>query len=77
MNPLVTLLHSRKFWLSVIAVVQTIVFQFFTDFPAEVWEAINVVLLFLVGMIAVEDAAAKVGLLRSVSDEDRKNLIGK
>lgn len=59
MNILSSLLRSRKFWLSVIAVIQTIVFHYFTDFPAEVWESINVILLFLVGMIAVEDSAAK------------------
>jgi len=59
MNPLSSLLHSRKFWLSVIAIIQTIVFHLIPNFPAEVWQAINVILLFLVGMIAVEDAAAK------------------
>lgn len=56
-----SLLKSRKFWLSVIAVVQTILFQFVPNFPDEVWQAINVVLMFLVGMIAVEDAALKFG----------------
>jgi hypothetical protein len=59
MNPLATLLRSRKFWLSLIAVAQTIIFHYFTDFPPEVWQAINVILLFLVGTITAEDAAAK------------------
>lgn len=54
-----SLIHSRKFWLSIIAVIQTIVFAFLPDFPDFVWEAINVILLFLVGMIALEDSAAK------------------
>lgn len=54
-----SLFKSRKFWLSVIAVIQTVVFSTLPNFPAEVWQAINVILLFLVGMIAVEDAAAK------------------
>ena len=58
-NPFSNLLKSRKFWLSVIAVVQTIVFSSWPDFPAEVWQSIDVILLWLVGMIAVEDAAAK------------------
>ena len=54
-----TLLRSRKFWLAVIAVVQTIVFTLLPNFPDEVWQAINVILLFLISTIAVEDAAAK------------------
>jgi len=53
------LLRSRKFWLSVFAMVQTVVFQFYPQFPPEVWQAIDAVVLFLIGMIAVEDAAAK------------------
>jgi len=53
------LLHSRKFWLSVVAVVQTVVFSLLPSFPDEIWQAINVILLFLIGMIAVEDSAAK------------------
>lgn len=60
-NPVQTLLRSRKFWLSVVAVIQTVVFQLIPDFPDAVWQAINVILLWLVGMIAVEDAAWKVG----------------
>lgn len=54
-----SLLRSRKFWLSIIAVIQTVVFSLLPDFPDAIWQAVNVILLFLVGMIAVEDAAAK------------------
>lgn len=60
-KPLQALWRSRKFWLSVIAVVQTVVFQLLPTFPDEIWQAINVILLWLVGMIAVEDAAWKFG----------------
>ena len=67
-----SILKSRKFWISVIAVIQTIVFSLVPDFPAEVWQAINVVLLFLVGMIAVEDAALKFGAAR-----ENLGLLGK
>lgn len=56
-NPFSQLLKSRKFWLSVIALIQTVIFSYLPNFPDEVWQAINVILLFLVGMIAVEDAA--------------------
>jgi hypothetical protein len=60
-----TLIRSRKFWLSVIAVIQTVIFNLLPEFPDEVWQAVNVILLFLVGTIAVEDAAMKFGGVRS------------
>lgn len=60
-NPFAALIRSRKFWLSVIALIQTVIFSYLPSFPDEVWQAINVILLFLVGMIAVEDAALKLG----------------
>ena len=59
MNPLESLWRSRKFWLAVVAVVQTVVFALIPDFPDAVWAAINVILLWLIGTIAVEDAAEK------------------
>jgi len=55
------LLHSRKFWLAVVALVQTILFQFVPQFPQEVWLSINGVLAVLIAAIAVEDAAEKRG----------------
>ena len=66
MKPFELLWRSRKFWLAVVAVVQTVVFALVPDFPDEVWAAINVILLWLIGTIAVEDAAGK---LRVSSDE--------
>ena len=53
------LLHSRKFWLAVVALAQTILFQFVPTFPKEVWQAIDGVLSVLIAAIAVEDAASK------------------
>ena len=53
------LLRSRKFWLAMFGVVQTIIFQYFPQFPQEVWQAIDVLVVTLIGAIAVEDAAAK------------------
>ena len=58
-NPFDVLWKSRKFWLAVVAVVQTIVFTLVPGFPDEVWQAINVILLFLIGAIAAEDVALK------------------
>jgi hypothetical protein len=66
MKPFELLWRSRKFWLAVVAVIQTVVFALIPDFPDEVWAAINVIFLWLIGMIAVEDAARK---LRVSSDE--------
>jgi hypothetical protein len=59
MKPLESLWRSRKFWLAVVAVAQTVVFAVIPNFPDEVWAAINVILLWLIGTIAVEDAAEK------------------
>lgn len=56
-----SLLYSRKFWLAVIALAQTIIFNLIPGFPDEVWISINAVLAVVIGGIAVEDAAAKFG----------------
>lgn len=53
------LLHSRKFWLAVFALVQTVLFQFVPDFPPTVWQAIDGVVAVLIASIALEDAAMK------------------
>ena len=59
MNVVQKLLRSRKFWLAVIGVAQTVLFQFLPDFPPDVWQAINVLLLAVIAGIAIEDAAEK------------------
>ena len=61
MNVLKGLLRSRKFWLAVVGVIQTVVFNVIPDFPAEVWHAVNTLLLAVIAGIAIEDAAEKVG----------------
>lgn len=60
MSGLKSLLYSRKFWLAMVALIQTLVFTFVPNFPQEVWIAIDAVLVALIGAIAVEDAAAKI-----------------
>lgn len=50
------LFQSRKFWLAVVALVQTVLFQFVPSFPAQVWQAIDGVLVVLIASIAYEDA---------------------
>ena len=69
MKALDALWRSRKFWLAVVAVVQTAVFALLPEFPDELWQAIDVILLWLIGTIAVEDAAGK---LRVTREESRK-----
>jgi len=54
-----SLLRSRKFWLAVVALVQTVLFQFVPSFPKEVWISIDGVLAVLIGSIAAEDSAEK------------------
>ena len=56
-----SLLYSRKFWLAVFGVVQTVVFSLLPEFPAEVWQAIDALVVALIGTIALEDAAQKWG----------------
>jgi hypothetical protein len=67
-NPWSAMWRSRKFWLAVVAMTQTVVFTLLPDFPDEVWQAINIILLWLIGTIAVEDAASKI---RDTKDEIR------
>ena len=54
-NPFGSLLHIRKFWLAILALAQTILFQFVPDFPQNVWVAIDAVLVVLIASIAYED----------------------
>jgi hypothetical protein len=64
MKPLEALWRSRKFWLAVVALIQTAVFALIPAFPDAVWQAIDVILLWLIGTIAVEDAASKLRVSR-------------
>jgi hypothetical protein len=72
--PFNRLLHSSKFpalrgcwscaqfaqgWLAVLACAQTVLFQFVPNFPQEVWQSIDAVLVVVIATIAVEDAAQK------------------
>ena len=55
------LIKSRKFWLAVFGIVQTLVFHFYSDFPAEVWQSIDVLVSVLIASIALEDHGFKAG----------------
>jgi predicted choloylglycine hydrolase len=53
------LIESRKVWLALFGLVQTILFQLFPAFPPAVWQAIDGLVVVLIVSIAAEDAAAK------------------
>jgi hypothetical protein len=59
------LVNSRKFWLAVFAVIQSIVFASWPSFPPDVWQAIDGLVIVLITSIAAEDVAAKLGASRS------------
>jgi hypothetical protein len=58
---LTALLHSRKFWLCVFGVVQSLIFTYVPNFPKEVWQSIDALVIVLIASIAAEDVAAKAG----------------
>lgn len=61
MDGLQSLMQSRKFWLAVFGVVQTLVFHFL-DVPDEVWQSIAALVGVLITTISIEDAAFKRGM---------------
>jgi hypothetical protein len=54
-----SLLHSRKFWIAVFGLVQTILFHLLPTFPPEIWQAIDTLAAVLIIAIAAEDVALK------------------
>jgi hypothetical protein len=58
MNPLKSLIRSRKFLLAVFGVIQTVVFHYFGVDP-EVWVSIDALVMVVIYGIATEDAAEK------------------
>lgn len=69
-GPLVALLRSRKFWLAVFGLIQTLVFQFVPNFPPSVWQAIDLLVAVLIASIAGEDAAEKRAAVSHYFDTD-------
>lgn len=55
------LLHSRKFWLAVFGVFQSVLFEYIPGFPDTVWQSVDVLVIVLIMSIAIEDAGAKIG----------------
>lgn len=53
-----SLLHSRKFWLAVVAVIQSIILHYFSIDPV-IWQSIDALIGVLIASIAIEDAGEK------------------
>ena len=56
-----TLLYSRKFWLAVFGIIQTVVLHYFAIDP-EIWASIDALVIVLIGSIAYEDGQEKSAL---------------
>lgn len=54
-----TLLKSRKFWLAVFGVIQSIVLHYL-QIPDEIWQSIAGLVAVLIASIAIEDAGRNV-----------------
>lgn len=63
------LLKSRKFWLAVFALVQTVVLHY-VDVPKDIWMSIDGVVAVLIASIAWEDAAEKSARLITEVEEE-------
>lgn len=69
LNAWKSLLGGRKFWLAVVALLQTIVMAF-TDVPLELWLSVDALLVAVIVTIAWEDAAMKsTGNMYALADE--------
>jgi hypothetical protein len=55
-----SLLYSRKFWLAVFAIVQSIVLHYL-QIPDDIWQSIAALIAVLIASIAIEDAGEKMG----------------
>jgi hypothetical protein len=52
------LLHSSKFWLAVLGVINTVV-SHYLNIPAEVWASVDGLLVTVIASTAAEDVAEK------------------
>ena len=52
------LLHSSKFWLAVLGVVNTIA-SYYLNIPDEIWASVDALLVTVIVTIAAEDVAEK------------------
>ena len=74
MQGILSLFRSRKFWLAMVGIVQTVLFNLVPNFPEEIWQAINALMVILIATYAWEDAAAKraAGTIELIDTEDEE-----
>ena len=60
MEPIYSLLRSRKFLLAVFGLAQALVLHYLSV-PQEIWQAVTLLIMVVIAGIAVEDAAEKHG----------------
>jgi len=65
--------RSRKFWLTVIALVQVVV-SHYGEVPEEIWQAVTVVIMYLVGVIGAVDMAEALRQPAPPPDEPRDGM---
>ncbi len=66
-----SLLHSRKFWLAVFGVVQTLVL-YFVDVPKEIWMSIDALVGVVIAGIAYEDGQEKSAPSYTLTEADEE-----
>jgi hypothetical protein len=54
-----SLLNNKALWLAVLALVQTLALNYF-GVPQDVWQAINLILLTLIGALTIDGATKQV-----------------
>ena len=63
MEGLKSLFQSRKFYIALFALIQSVVLHYF-QVPEEIWQGINGLAMVLIAGIAIEDAGEKAGGVR-------------
>lgn len=67
-----TLIRSAEFWLAILALVQTLVLNYLSV-PADIWQAINAILLVMIGALTADRVTQSLGrTLRDTLVELRK-----
>ena len=64
-----SLLKSRKFWLAVVGVAQTVILHY-VNVPQDIWIAIDALVVTVILSIAAEDAAEKSARVYFPLDEE-------
>jgi hypothetical protein len=53
-----SLITSRRFWLAVFGIAQSVVFVYVPSFPKDIWIAVDALVTVLIAALTVDDAVA-------------------